>query len=202
MSWLFSFFRKSITTTTTVTEVKTFYLSTATEGAKLSTGYVGAMLYEEVTDEHDFGEWSDCGDGNHKRVCANCGAEEIEEHIFDETTHLCECGAYDPEAATVKVTATYGSKKNSGGIGLFGFINWLFGWNTKTTTTYTATVKTEAIGTKVTKVEVSASEDGSWAKSNTFTSNDPIETFYTRVTTSDGKTRLFLVRDGIAYPAN
>ena len=182
------------------TVTTTYYLSTVTDGDKLSTKSVRAELYTEIAGDHVWGAWTDCKDGaNHKRVCKHCGMVETAEHSYDPDTHECVCGAYDPACATVDVSATYATKtqKQSGGL-----LGRLFGWSKKTTTTYTATVNVNAVGVKVTKVEVAASENGAWTKSNTFTSNSEIEQFYARVTTSDGAKQLFMVKNGIGRPAN
>lgn len=190
--WILFFYIPGNTKTVTTT----YYLSTVKENEKLSTCSVKAELYEEVTGEHDFGYWIDGKDGTHKRVCQNCGEVEIEAHDYDEATHKCVCGAYDPEYQSLNVTATYASKTQK------QFSGFLFWGTWKSVTTYTATVKVETTGLKVKKVEVSANENCGWTKSNTYTSNEPIEKFYARVTTSDGNTQLYLIRDGIAYPAN
>ena len=179
------------------TVTTTYYLSTVTENAKLSTCYTCAELYTEVSGDHDFGAWIDCKDGeHHKRVCKNCGKVETKVHEYDNETHECVCGAYDPSCAVMDVTATYATKTTK------QFSGFLFWGTWKNVTTYTATVKVNADGMKVTKIEVSANQNKGWTKSNTFTSNSEIEQFFVRVTTSDGETHLFRVAGGIGYPAN
>ncbi|MDO4813393.1 MAG: hypothetical protein Q3995_07760 [Eubacteriales bacterium] len=179
------------------TVTTTYYLSTVTDGANLSTCCVCAELYTTVSGDHDFGCWIDCKDGaNHKRQCKHCGEWETEAHDYDETTHKCVCGAYNPSCAVMDVTATYATKTQK------QFSGFLFWGTWKNVTTYTATVKVNAEGMKVTKVEVAASENGYWTKGNTFTSNSEIEQFFVRVTTSDGEKHLFRVADGIGHPAN
>ena len=180
------------------TVTTTYYLSTVTDGAKLSTCSVCAELYKEVTGEHEYGCWEDCKDGTHKHVCKYCGKTQIEAHKYDQITHKCICGAYDPSATSISVTATYATKAQKQSYGLLG---WLFG-KCKTVTTYTATVKVNAEGLKVTKVEVSADQKCGWTKSNTFTSNSEIGQFFVRVTTSDGTKHLFKVLDGVGIPVN
>ena len=182
------------------TVTTTYYLSTIADGAKLSTCCVCAELYTTISGEHDFGCWIDCKDGvNHKHICKYCGKTETDEHHFDFATHKCiECGAYDPSATSISVTATYATKAQKQSYGLLG---WLFG-KCKTVTTYTATVKVNAEGLKATKVEVSADQKCGWTKSNTFTSNSEIGQFFVRVTTSDGTKHLFKVLDGVGIPVN
>lgn len=97
---------------------------------------------------------------------------------------------YDPDWKTVCVTATYSTKQTYSFFSLF---------RSKKTTSYVATVKTDTSGINVAKVEVSTDLNGKWTRSTAFTSNAPIEKFYARVTTTDGKVCVFQVRDGIGY---
>ncbi len=197
LDWLFGWDRGYKKTTKDVT--KTYYLSTVKNGEKLSTCSVGAELYMVVSGEHEYGGWTNCKDGvNHKHVCKYCGKVETEEHSFDKDTHKCVCGVFDPSATSIDVTATYSTKTQKKSYSILG---WLLG-RSKCVTTYTATVKVNAEGFKVTKVEVSANQNKGWTKSCTFTSDAKIEQFFVRVTTNDGAKHLFRVVDGIGYPAN
>ena len=190
-NWLFGWGGK----TTTKEVTTTYYLSTVTENAKLSTNSVKAELYEEVSGAHDY-KYVSKGNGTHDKVCRNCNDTVNEPCVYDEMTQMCVCGAYDPSCATMDVTATYATKTQK------QFSGFLFWGRWKDVTTYTATVKVNAEGMKVTKIEVSANQNKGWTKSNTFTSNSEIEQFFVRVTTSDGAKQLFMVKDGIGYPAN
>lgn len=180
----------------TQTVTTTYYLSTVTDGAYLSTMSVSTEFYKEIFAEHEWGTLIDCNDGNHKHTCKNCGEVEIKEHKYDEITHKCICGAYDPTFTTVDVTATYDTNTQR------QFSGFLFWGTWRNVTTYTATVKVNATGLNVTKVEVAASENGMWIQSNTFTANSEISQFFVRVTTSDGAKHLFRVANGIGYPVN
>ena len=191
-SWFLFFYIPGTTKTTT----KTYYLNTVGEGNNLSLIYTSADLYEEVTGEHEFGCLIDCKDGTHKRICKNCGEEETGDCIYDNDTHKCICGAFDPDWQYLDVTATYDSKTTK------QFVGFLFFGTFKDVTTYTAKVNVEASGLKVKKIEVSATEKGCWTLGSTFTSSTEIEKFFVRVTTTNGEKQLFMVRDGIAYPAN
>ncbi|MDO4938712.1 MAG: hypothetical protein Q4E54_01975 [Lachnospiraceae bacterium] len=182
IGWILGWGGKGKTTTKEVTT--TYYLSTTTEGSKLSTCCVSAELYEKVTGEHKYGEcWTDCKDGeNHKQVCKNCGKEVTEPHVFEEGSELAckKCGAANPAKSGVKISVTVKEETQKQRTGF-----WIFG-KTKTVKVYKATIKTEATGVKVSKVEYSLN-GGKWTKGTTVTSNNPIESLKVRVTDKNGK---------------
>ena len=164
----------------TVTVTTTYYLSTVTDGAKLSTNSVEAELYVEASGDHVWGAWTDCKDGeNHKRVCKNCGETETEAHSYGES-HKCVCGAYDPEESSVTISASVKEKTEKQYVGF-----WPFGYY-KNVKTYTATIKTEATGTKVTKVQYQLN-GGKWTTGTSVSSDKPINSLKVRVTDSNGK---------------
>ena len=168
------------------TVTTTYYLSTVTENAKLSTCCVCAELYKTVTaNEHDFGCWIDCKDGNHKHICKNCGEVETEEHSYDKDTHKCVCGAYDPSVADVKISVDVKEKTTK------QFSGFLFWGTWKNVTTYTATIKTEATGVKVTKVQYQLN-GGKWMTGTSVSSDKPIETLKVKAWDSNGNVHEYL----------
>ena len=160
-----------------------------TEGENLSTFFVNVGLYQEVTGEHEYGCWIDCKDGNHKRMCKNCCEWETEEHKYVETTHKCECGAYDPKYVDVKISVDVKEKTVKQYI---GFFPWGF---YKDVTTYTATIQTDAVGVKVTKVEYQLNGSDKWIPGTVVCSDKPIENLNVKVTDSNGKNHEY------TYPA-
>ncbi len=192
--WIFGWGSKTITREVTTT----YYLSTVIDGTKLSTCYVCAELYQDAVGDHDFGCWIDCNDGTHKHICKNCGKIEVQDHIYDDDTHECICGAYDKEYQYIKPSVTYDTKQTRH---YYGWFDWLFGHG-RNVTTYTATVSVDTAGVKVTKIEVAETENGTWIKSNTYTSCKEIDKFFVRITTDDGKVRLYLVNGQTFIPAN
>ena len=154
------------------TKTTTYYLSTTTEDEKLSTSKVSAELYIKVTGEHEFGCWVDCKDGkHHKRECKYCHTVEYDYHNFGESGEglTCEvCGAANPAKSSVKISVDVKEKTTKKYIGW-----WPWGYY-KTVTTYTATIKTEAKGVKVTKVQYQMN-GGKWTTGTCVTSEKPIE---------------------------
>ena len=68
--WIPGWGSKTVTTT--------YYLSTVTNGAKLSTSCVSAELYKTVSGDHDYDKAVYVDKTNHKYVCKHCGDEKIE----------------------------------------------------------------------------------------------------------------------------
>lgn len=162
----------------TQTVTTTYYLSTVRDGEMLSVYPVCAELYETVSGEHCFGCCTDCRNGTHKHICMNCGKVEIEAHSFNETTHRCVCGAFDPKpcGVTVKVIPCQQTQKQYVGFWPFGYY--------MTFTTYTYTIKTETVGVKVCKVEYKLC--GRWYCGSVLTSNTKLDQLEIRVTDSVG----------------
>ena len=64
--------------------------------------------------------------------------------------------------------------------GSFSSSSW--GWGSSRSTTYTAAITTNAIGTKVSKVEYSTNGGATWTTGNSFSSSSEITDFLIRVT--------------------
>jgi len=155
------------------TVTTTYYLSTVQNGEKLSTCCVSAELYTTVTGEHDFGNcWIDCKDGvNHMHVCKNCGKVETETHEYNNETHKCVCGAFDPDEVNVKISVVDVKEKTSKQyVGFFPFGYY------KNVKTYNATIKTETSGVKIAKVQYQLNGSSKWITGTSVSSDKPIET--------------------------
>lgn len=170
-------FSMSFKTTTTVllffktTKTTTYYLSGADS---VSTSTVKAVLTETITaNAHTFGALVNLKNGTHKHTCSACGEVETLNCVYDNDTHVCECGAYDPAFVNVKIDAVV-EKVTSRYLLFF------------TRTTYRATITTAAEGTTVKKVEYSTNDGKSWKSGTSFTSSSAIEKFKVRVTDANG----------------
>ena len=164
------------------TVTTTYYLNTVTDGQKLSTNTVRAELYTAVSGAHDY-KYVSKGNGTHDKVCRNCDDTVNEPCDYDETTHKCVCGAYDPAESSVKISVVDVKEKTTKqSVGILG---WLFG-RYKTVTTYTATIKTEAKGVRVTKVQYQLNGGGRWTNGTSVSSNKPIETLKVKAWDNNG----------------
>ena len=161
------------------TVTTTYYLNTVTNG-KLSTNYVCAELFKTVSGEHDYGKAIYVDQTNHKYVCKNCGDVKTEAHSYDETTHKCVCGAFDPAESSVKISVDVKEKTSK------QYVGWWFWGTWKDVTTYTATIKTEAKGVKVTKVQYQLN-GGRWTNGTCVSSDKPIESLKVKAWDNNGK---------------
>ena len=157
----------------------TYYLSTVTDGAKLSTYYVFAELYEEVTGAHEYGKAIYVDKTNHKLVCKHCFDVKTEPHDYDEETGYCVCGAFDPEKVNVKISVDVKEKTTKQYVGW----GWTGSW--KNATIYTATITTETAGVKVTRVQYQLN-GGKWTNGTNVSSEKPIESLKVKAWDSNG----------------
>ena len=165
------------------TVTTTYYLNTVTDGQKLSTNTVRAELYTTVSGAHDY-EYVSKGNGTHDKVCRNCNDTVNEPCVYDEMTHKCVCGAYDPAESSVKISVVDVKEKTTK-----QFSGFLFWGTWKNVTTYTATIKTEAKGVRVTKVQYQLNGGSKWITGSNVSSNKPIETL--KVKAWDNKGNLY-----------
>lgn len=165
--------------------VTTYYLVARDGGFAVSTLSFGGWvsLSHVVTyEEHDWSDWYGIGEGQHRRVCLNCGAEQTENCEFDEDTNICPvCGAYDPALASVSVSV--GTSTRS-----FGFMRWRW-------TYYTAEITVETVGVKASRVEYSL-DGSSWYSGRACVSFSEITELHIRVTDTDGGVCCFTWADG------
>lgn len=164
---------------TTKTVTTTYYLNRVNEGA-LSTCSVGAELYEEVTGVHSYEYVSKCN-GTHDKICKNCKEVKNENCVYDQEGNKCVCGAYDPSKVIVKISVVDMKVKTEK-----QFSGFLFWGKWKNVTTYTATIKTEAVGVMITKVQYQVN-CGKWMTGSSVCSDKPIEKMNIRALGSDGK---------------
>lgn len=161
------------------TVTTTYYLSRVDAGS-LSTYYVGAELYTKVSGDHSYKYVNKCN-GTHDKICTKCGERTNEKCTYAEDTHKCDCGAYNPEEAKVEISVVDGGKKTTKQyVGI-----WPFG-RYKEVTTYTATIKTEATGVKVRKVEYQLNGGKNWVTGTSVCSNKAINSLKVRVTDNKG----------------
>ena len=171
------------------TVTTTYYLSTVTENAKLSTCCTCAELYKTVTSgEHDYKYVNKCN-GTHDKICKNCGEKTNESCVYNPDTHKCVCGAYDPHEADVKISVDVKTKNTK------QYSGFLFWGTWKNVTTYTATIKTEATGVKVTKVQYQLN-GGKWMTGTSVSSDKPIETLKVKAWDSNGNVHEYTYTKG------
>jgi len=158
---------------TTVKTVK-YYLGFDGTELTLTTSKVDAGM-KVISDTHAIAYT--CEDDYHVAYCTKCDyREDPEAHDYDSETHLCKCGAIDPDARLVSnVNVTY--KRVASYYG-FGF------WK-RAIYSYQFTVKpvTQFVGVK----SVMISADGvNWKYGTTFTSQIIPATVYIKVTDTLG----------------
>ena len=134
---------------------------------------------------HTFSQkWSK--DSTHHWHAATCihkdQKADYAEHTDSNKDGKCDkCGAkLSKPTAPVKISVSVKDKTETQYIGF-----WPFGYY-KNVKTYTATIKTEATGTKVTKVQYQLN-GGRWTTGTSVSSDKPINSLKVRVTDSNGK---------------
>lgn len=170
-SWLLSFGRKKITGEGTVTVTHYFYLASLVSGSDLATYYTPVVLTEHYEGTHDFGAWINCLDGHHKHFCKNCGAAEVYECVYDPETHLCICGAIDPNMKhpfDIDVDET----TNVRGFWKFNFKSFA-----------TKVIITDSENNY--KIEISTNGGDTWTEGDTVTSYITIKYFLIKVTNTE-----------------
>jgi len=127
------------------------------------------------------------GDGKHEAVCVKCGHhEDPEKHIYNETTHFCKCGKYDPNECKIKDVKVYEKSYTS-------YIRQFFKKCAQTTYTYTINPIEQNVYTA--KVEYSFDGD-KWYVGCVITSKTKLEKFYIRVTDSNCVTTKWVYNSG------
>ncbi len=153
----------------TVTAITKYYLAVDNGELVLTNNKTTAAV--RVITEHT-PEYVKVDADTHKIVCKVCNAVLCtEEHKYDNTTHQCKCGAYDPKACCISnVNVTYKRAVSYTG---FGF------WK-RASYSYQFTVKPAAQLVGVKTVMISA--DGvNWKYGTTFTSSLIPATLYIKV---------------------
>jgi len=63
---------------------------------------------QQTSEEHTF-TYQQCEDNKHQAICVNCGYRgDAATHTYDENTHRCICGKFDPDEATL-INSAFGS---------------------------------------------------------------------------------------------
>ncbi len=172
------------------TTTKTVYWYLTGDGENLtiskSDKEADLALYDAVeATEHSFTEWSYVGDKTHRRVCTVCGEKETAECTYGEDGYCTECGQFNPDLASVSVTAKVTKHTTRSG----------WWWWCRPTTTWTANITAAGEGVDVETVEYSL--DGEAYETGTcFTSKEEITTFYIRVTDSNDNVTNWIYEDG------
>ena len=172
------------------TTTKTVYWYLTGDGENLtisnSSEEADLALYDAVeATEHSFTEWSYVGDKTHRRVCTVCGEKETAECTYGEDGYCTECGQFNPDLASVSVTAKVTKHTTRSG----------WWWWCRPTTTWTANITAAGEGVDVETVEYSL--DGEAYETGTcFTSKEEITTFYIRVTDSNDNVTNWIYEDG------
>lgn len=150
----------------------TYYLASATS---VMPYVVRCELRKDATDSHNYGPWLNNKNGTHTKQCTLCTGIETENCKYDEVTHLCVCGAYDPAFKSVNVSVNV--KKSTTGRLL-------------KVTTYNYTISTEAVGCKVAAVQYHVT-DNLWLTGKNFTWVSKVKKLDIRVIDTDGGMHYF-----------
>lgn len=159
----------------------TYYLSTLQEGSVLEMLPTYVTLYKMTYPRHEL-RYSMVSENVHRLTCARCGKVYIESEacVFDEVTHECVCGNFDPECAFIEVDVTF-----------YEPVWILFD------RLYTADIRVTPHGIRVAKVEYMLENGRSWVSGTHISEYDDLSMFYIRVTDTSGTPYLFICRNGV-----
>ena len=123
------------------------------------------------------------GNGTHKVICSDCTetVKASEACVYDQNGGTkCICGAKAPSKTDVKICVDVKEIKTK------KFVGFLFWGTWKDVTTYTATIKTEATGVNVTKVQYQLN-GGRWTTGTCVSSDRSIRTLKIKAWDNTGK---------------